>query len=123
MSCRKFFRSHQWLLSDRFRTSENFSAKLNYLKKPETNLEVHIDLRLAGNAAALQVVTLTIHISAASITSHINGYTHNLTSSINCKTENVIYGYKCKRCPVYFSINTSKRATKNPIQKGVIASY
>ena len=37
-------------------------------------------------------------ISAASITSHINGYTHNITSSINCKTENVIYGYKCKKC-------------------------
>ena len=62
-------------------------------------------------------------ISAASITSHINGYTHNITSSINCKTENVIYGYKCKKCPVNFSINTSKRATKKPIQKGVIASY
>ena len=60
--------------------------------------------------------------SASSITSHITGYTHNITTAINCKTENIIYAYKCKKCPVNFSINSSKRAPKKPVQKGIIAT-
>ena len=61
-------------------------------------------------------------ISATSITSHITGYTHYISSAINCKTENLIYAYKCKKCPVNFSINTSKRAPKKPVHRGIIAT-
>ena len=58
-----------------------------------------------------------------SITSHITGYTHVINSAINCKTENLIYAYKCKKCPISFSINTSKRTPKKPVKKGVKATY
>ena len=60
--------------------------------------------------------------SAVSITSHITGYTHIIKSAINCKTENLIYAYKCKKCPTNFSINSSKRFPKKPVQKGVLAT-
>ena len=43
--------------------------------------------------------------TAASVTSHITGYTHHITTPITCTTENTIYLWKCTKCKINFSIN------------------